>query len=123
MAVKQNQPEDLEKAQYFCMIPDYFHFLLTGEKVTDYTNATTTQLVSPTTKKWDDELIEKLGFPRRLFGELSMPGCEVGCFTERIQEEVGFACKVVLPPTHDTASAVLAVPAVEEDFLYISSGT
>lgn len=123
MAVKQQQPEFLEKAQTFLMIPDYFHFLLTGEKCCEYTNATTTQLVSPVTKDWDWELIERLGYPRRIFPRITLPGTWLGNLLPEIQAEVGYDCKVVLPATHDTGSAVLAVPALQDKFLYISSGT
>lgn len=123
MAVKKRRPEYLECADSMLMIPDYFHYLLSGEKRQEYTNATTSQLVSPETKTWDYELIDRLGFPRRLFGELSMPGSEVGFLTGEVQQEVGFSCQVILPATHDTASAVLAVPTLEEKVLYISSGT
>lgn len=123
MAVKQQEPELLERAESMLMIPDYFHFLLTGVKKTEYTNATTTQLVSPITKDWDYEMIDILGYPRKLFGEISRPGTSVGHFTKTIQDEVGFDCQVILPATHDTGSAVAAVPTMEEDVLYISSGT
>ncbi len=123
MAVKQKEPELLEKAESMLMIPDYFHFLLTGVKRTEYTNATTTQLVSPVSKDWDYELIDRLGYPRKIFGEISRPGTLVGNFRKEIRDEVGFDCQVVLPATHDTGSAVVAVPATEEDVLYISSGT
>lgn len=123
MAVKQQEQELLEKAESLLFIPDYFHFLLTGVKRTEYTNATTSQLVSPVTKDWDYELIDKLGYPRRIFGEISKPGSYVGNFRQKIQEEVGFDCQVILPATHDTGSAVVAIPTTEEDVLYISSGT
>lgn len=123
MAVKRQHPEYLDKAKTMLMIPDYFHFCLTGVKKQEYTNATTTQLVNPRTNTWDYELIEKLGYPLNWFGELSMPGTLVGELTEEIQKEVGYQCKVVLPATHDTGSAVLAVPSNEENILYISSGT
>ena len=123
MAVKKQHPEELEAAQTMLMIPDYFHFLLTGKKVQEYTNASTTQLVDPVSKDWDDELIEALGYPRSILQEIVLPGYVIGDLTEEIQEEVGFNCKVVLPPTHDTASAVVAVPAIKDDTLYISSGT
>lgn len=123
MAVKEQTPEVLRKAESMLMIPDYFHFLLTGKKVQEYTNATTTQLVDPVTKDWDMELIEALGYPEQIFEKIALPGTEVGTLTEAIQKEVGFDCKVVLPPTHDTASAVMAVPTKEEQALYISSGT
>ena len=58
MAVKQQEPENMEKAEWLLMLPDYFHFLLTGNKMSEYTNATSTQLVSPETRQWDCELIE-----------------------------------------------------------------
>ena len=123
MAVKQQEQELLEKAESLLFIPDYFHFLLTGVKRTEYTNATTSQLVSPVTKDWDYELIDRLGYPRKIFGEISKPGSYVGNFSQKIQEEVGFDCQVVLPATHDTGSAVAAIPTTEENVLYISSGT
>lgn len=126
MAVKEQKPEELAAAEAMLMIPDYFHYLLTGVKVQEYTNASTTQLVDPETKEWDYELIDRLGYPKKLFGKLSMPGTVVGELTEAIREEVGFNCKVVLPATHDTGSAVMAVPVEEGetgDLLYISSGT
>lgn len=123
MAVKEQKPELLEEADSMLMIPDYFHFLLTRVKKMEYTNVTTTQLVSPITKDWDFELIEMLGFPKKIFKEISMPGTVVGNFTKEIQEEIGFDCTVVLPATHDTGSAVLAVPTNDDRAIYISSGT
>jgi rhamnulokinase len=123
MALKEQDPEQLDCASKLLMIPDYFHYLLTGVAVQEYTNATTTQLVDPQTKDWNRDLICKLDYPEGIFQSIKMPGTEVGDLTVRVQEEVGFNCKVILPATHDTASAVMAVPATEEDVLYISSGT
>lgn len=123
MAVKEKHPEHLAKAKSLLMVPDYFHFLLTGIKKTEYTEATTGQLINPETKKWDMELIEMLGFPKTIFKEVINPGTELGELTKEVQEEIGYNCKVVVPGTHDTASAVLAVPSNREDTLYISSGT
>lgn len=123
MAVKEQQPGQLERAKSMLMIPDYFHFLLTGQKVQEYTNATTTQLAEPVKKDWDMELIGKLGYPKEIFQKIQKPGYEVGGLSDEIKKEVGFDCKVVLPPTHDTASAVAAVPTQEEHAIYISSGT
>lgn len=122
-AVKELHPELLEKAESMLMIPDYFQFLLTGVKKMEYTNATTGQLVDPKTNDWDYELIEMLGFNKKMFQPVSMPGTVVGNFTKEIQEEVGFDCKVVLPATHDTGSAVLSVPTNDDNAIYISSGT
>lgn len=123
MAVKESNPEYLEQAKTFLMLPDYFHFLLTGKKCSEYTNATSTQLVNPGTHDWDWELIEMLGYNRNMFLPLSLPGTAVGEFSREIAEEAGFSCQVVLPATHDTGSAVMAVPGREESPLYISSGT
>ncbi len=123
MANKKQEPLSLENAESFLMIPDYLNFLLTGEKKQEYTNASTTQLIDPTTNDWDYDLINDLGFPKKLFGELSMPGTFVGNLLPKIKEEVGFDTKVVLPATHDTGSAVMSVPSTSDDVLYISSGT
>ena len=123
-AAKVTEPDTLERAEALLMVPDYFHFLLTGVKKQEYTNATTTQLVSPKTKDWDRELIGALGLPQRLFQEISLPGTVVAeHLLPEIQKEVGFDCSVVLPATHDTGSAVMSVPSQSDDCLYISSGT
>jgi len=123
MAVKTQAPTTLADAKSLLMIPEYFNFLLTGVKKAEYTNATSTQLVNVGSKDWDDELIRLLGYPREIFQAISKPGTFVGMFTEQIANEVGFACEVLLPATHDTASAVVAVPSNAEDTLYLSSGT
>ena len=122
-AVQMQEPENLEKAKTLLLIPDYFNFKLTGRKMTEYTNATTTQLVSPLTKQWDDYLIDKLDYPRDIFTEIYEPGTPVGNLSREVIDEVGFDTQVLLPATHDTGSAVVAVPSDEEDVMYISSGT
>lgn len=123
MADKELEPERWERAETMLMIPDYLSYLLTGAKMTEYTNATTTQLVSPQTKDWDWALIEKLGYKKSLFGSLTMAGTKIGLLKPEIAEQVGFQTQVIQAATHDTASAVMAVPAMEKDFLYLSSGT
>lgn len=121
--IYQLKTEDkLDEANCMLMIPDYFNYLLSGQKITEYTNASTTQLVSPITKDWDYELIELLGYPKHIFTKIKKPGYVVGNLRQEIQKIVGFDTRVVLPATHDTASAVLAIPS-NEDSLYISSGT
>lgn len=112
----------LENAKSMLMLPDYFNFLLTGVKKQEYTNATSTGLVNAKTHTWDKELIEKLAFDQSLFLELSQPGQVVGELLEELQTEIGYYAKVILPATHDTASAVLAAP-IENQNPYISSGT
>ena len=123
MAVKQREPQHLEQARYLLMIPDYLNYLLTGVMKSEYTEATTSQLIDPVTKDWDYQLIERLGYPRDMFLPVTPPGGRVGELKKEVRERVGFGCTVLLPATHDTGSAVLAVPTSEENVLYISSGT
>ena len=123
IALKEEHPEQLDAARSLLMLPDYFHYRLTGVKKQEYTNATNTSLVNAHKKSWDRDLIAKLGLPDRLFGELSMPGTVVGKLTPEMQERVGFNTTVILPATHDTGSAFLAVPAKDDAAIYLSSGT
>ena len=116
-------PELLEQAEHLLLIPDYLHYRLTGQICTEYTNATTTALVNAHTRDWDWELIDRLGLPRRLFCKLVQPGERLGDLLPDVARRAGYSCSVVLPATHDTGSAVLAVPAQEENFLFLSSGT
>ncbi|MDR1953795.1 MAG: rhamnulokinase [Clostridiales Family XIII bacterium] len=122
-AQKLQYAELLDRADALLLVPDYFHFLLTGEKFTEYTNATTTQLVNVHTKTWDDEILRALGLRPDIFRDIVMPGHRAGTLRREIAEAVGFDCRVVFPATHDTASAVMAVPNPQGDSIYISSGT
>ncbi len=112
----------MAEAKSFLMMPDYLHFRLTGVKKNEYSNASTTGLLNARTREWDYEVIEKLGLKKELFGELSQPGTIVGSLKDEIAKEVGYTANVCLPATHDTASAVMAVPQKGLP-LYISSGT
>lgn len=123
MAVKLHNPEYMEKAAAMLMIPDYFHFRLCGKKVQEYSEATTSQLVNPTTRNWDYELIETLGYNKEMFQKIYMPGSVIGSLTEEVKQLVGYDCQVVLPSTHDTESAVTAIPSNDENVCFISSGT
>ena len=122
-AIKSGHPEHMAAAESMLMIPDYFNFLLTGIKRQEYTNATTGQLINPETKDWDYELIDMLGFPEKIFNHIEKPGYVLGDLSVDIQKEVGFNCSVILPATHDTGSAVVAVPTNRDNCIYISSGT
>lgn len=112
----------MAKAKSFLMLPDYFHFRLTGVKKQEYCNATTTGMVNTLTHTWDEEILNGLGYKKELFGELAQPGTLVGEFTDEVAKFVGYKAKVILPATHDTASAVLAAP-LKAQTPYISSGT
>lgn len=109
-------------AESMLMLPDYFNFLLTGVKKQEYTNATSTGLVNAVTHTWDKDIISELNLPCKLFSGLIQPGNEVGRFTKETEEEIGYCATVVLPATHDTASAVIAAP-IDSGSPYISSGT
>ena len=123
MSDKFIRPEQLKEANTFIMLPDYFQFLHTGVKASEYTNATSTQLVNPETKQWDYELIDMLGINRNMFMELKQPGTILGELTDGIKKIVGYNTRVVMCASHDTASAVMAVPTVADNVLYLSSGT
>src|SRR5690625_3515456 len=120
--LRKNYPKILEKAKTFLMIPDYLNFLLTGKKTNEYTNATTTQLMNAFTKKWDEELLDQLGINKGMFPEIMLPKSSLGNLRPDLVEAFGFDLEVILPATHDTGSAVFAVPSLEET-IYISSGT
>jgi len=123
MAAKVNEPEIFKEAKYMLTMPCYLMFLLTGEKANEYTHASTTQMVNSKDKDWDYEIIKKMGFPKDIFCEIKKPEYKLGNLKESVQREVGFSSTVILSPAHDTACAVMALPEVKEDTVYISSGT
>ena len=123
MAEKRQSPELLEQAHRLLLVPDYLHYILTGVMSNEYTEASTSGLVSAAAKDWDRELLRLLGFPQKLFGTLSLPGTALGGLRPALREELGFDCQVVLPASHDTGSAFLAVPAGEGASVTLSSGT
>ncbi len=113
-ALKKEHPEQLARAEHFLTVPEYINYRLTGKIVHEYTDSSTTALLDAAKKDWDFGLIEKLGLPKRIFGKLEMPGATVGEYK---------GVKVVLPALHDTGSAYLAVPARDDQAVYLSSGT
>lgn len=121
LAAMQEQDRDrLERADRLLMMPDLINFHLTGKMINEYTEATTSGLIDPKTRDWDYRLIERLGFPKRIFGKLIMPGEKIGDL------KAGYTNRIVpvfAAPSHDTASAVLAVPSEEKNFAFISCGT
>jgi rhamnulokinase len=111
------------EAARLLLIPDLINFMLTGRAACEYTNATTTQLVGAQTGEWDDELIERLGLPRRLLAEIVPAGTDLGPLASALVEELGLeGVRVIAPATHDTGSAVAGAP-LAEGWAYISSGT
>ena len=112
----------LEGVTDFLMLPEYFMYKLTGNKIKEYADATTTSLVNAKTRELDPELFSLFGYPECLVKPLSQPGTLVGALKPEIAKEVGGQLDVVLCPTHDTASAVEAID-MEVNAPYISSGT
>jgi rhamnulokinase len=119
-----NADPQLEAARGLLLIPDYFHFLLCGEKRTEYTNATTTQLLNIETRNWDRDILAAAGIPDHIFQDIAPPGTRLGRLRDEIADRTGLpALPVAAPATHDTASAVAAVPASGHGWAFISSGT
>ena len=117
MALKEQAPEQLEAADKLLMMPDYLGYRLTGIAHQEYTEATTAQLVNIETGEWDMEMIERLGYPKRLFGKLSMPGEILGALSDEVAARVGYDLTVMHPASHDTGSAVLAVPTNSDNIV------
>jgi rhamnulokinase len=114
----------LEIADRLLFVPDLLHYWLAGAKVNERTIASTSQMYNPASKDWADPLLERLQIPRRLFGEIVAPGTVLGPVLPEFAEATGAVnLQVVAPGSHDTASAVAAVPAGTEPHAYLSSGT
>ncbi|MEB3103569.1 rhamnulokinase [Paenibacillaceae bacterium T2] len=123
-ALKKRSSPLLEKAAALLMIPDLLRYFLTGEMITEYTNATTTQLWNPTTGSWDTELMERLDLSVNLLLPPVAAGSKAGSLSKDVSQELGIdSIPIIAVGEHDTASAVAAVPATEEKFAYLISGT
>lgn len=114
----------LEIADQLLFMPDLLAYFLTGKSGTEYTVASTSQMINPHTRDWDYPLLEKLGIPTHILGKVELAGNVRGTLLPDLAKECGVdEIPVIAVGGHDTASAVAAVPAKEEDFAYISSGT
>lgn len=122
--LRRNNCSALAAANKILFIPDALAYLLTGEAVTEYTIASTAQMLNPYTKGWDEDILSLLGLKAENFGRMIMPGEKIGTLSEEAQKLIGLgAVEVVAVASHDTGSAVAAVPAEDEKFAYLSSGT
>ncbi|MDL2234478.1 rhamnulokinase [Ruminococcaceae bacterium OttesenSCG-928-L11] len=122
--LKSRQPELLEQAETLLFMPDLMAYMLTGEAHTEYSIASTSQLLNAEARDWDWEIVDALGLPRRIFTPIVQPGAQVGMLSQAICDELGVKpVPVIAVGEHDTASAVAAVPARTDDFIYISCGT
>ena len=123
-AMRRENNSAFINAQKILFIPDALSWMLTGEAVCEYTIASTSQLLDPRTKQLDERLLASLGLTRSKFGRMVQPGTKIGHLTEEVQRLTGLgAVPVIAVAGHDTGSAVAAVPAKDERFAYLSSGT
>jgi rhamnulokinase len=127
LALKAATPDLLEAADTLLMMPDFLHFCLCGSRVVEFTNGTTTQCMNPTTRSWASGLLKRFGLPTRIFPKIVSPGTRLGKLRKSVAEATGLpGINVIAPPTHDTASAVAAVPTANTgraNWAYVSSGT
>ncbi len=120
----RDDPELFSLAERILHIPDLLNYFLTGNMANEYTILSTGALLDAKTREYAYEFIDRIGIPRKLFGNIVQPGYSLGNLLPQVQSETGKTdAKVITVASHDTASAVLAVPTQEKDFIYISSGT
>lgn len=123
-SLQRKKPYLLQEAERFLMIPDLLRYFLTGEMANEFTNATTTQLYNPHSASWDDHLLKSMKIPHGLFHPVVQPGTDIGGLRPAVTEELGLpSIPLYAVAEHDTASAVVAVPALERSFAYLSCGT
>ena len=123
-AMKRAGNSALKNAQKILFIPDALSYMLTGNMVCEYTIASTAQLLDPRTGQLDPRLLASIGLTQSKFGRMVNPGDLVGALTADVQKQTGYgAIPVIAVAGHDTGSAVAAVPAKNEKFAYLSSGT
>ncbi len=124
LAHRAQAPAQFARARTLLMLPDLLQHWLGGRLACERTNASTTQLYDPGTRTWSADLLEALGLPASLLPDIVPEGTDLGELSPLVQRETGLAgARVVAPATHDTASAVAAVPAQGADWAYVSSGT
>ena len=123
-AMRQASNVALQHCKKVLFVPDALSWMLTGEAVCEYTIASTSQMLDPRTGDLSEKLIESVGMKRSQFGRMVQPGTQIGVLTEEVQKMTGLgAVPVIAVAGHDTGSAVAAVPARDEQFAYLSSGT
>jgi rhamnulokinase len=124
LAMQRDRSPLLDTAETLLFMPDLFHYWFTGIKVNEYTDASTSQMLDPNTSKWSYPLIEAFGLPAKILGTLIQPSTVLGPLRPSVVSETGInAAPVIAPASHDTASAVVAVPAKGQAWAYLSSGT
>lgn len=123
-AMRRSSDSALAAADRLLFMPDAMTYMLTGEMVTEYTIASTSQLLNATIRRFEPSLLAAVGLTEDSFGRFVLPGRQVGVLTPEVQRQTGLGpVPVIAVAGHDTASAVAAVPAADRDFAYLSSGT
>jgi rhamnulokinase len=124
LAMQHDRSPLLDVAETLLFMPDLFHYFLTGIKVNEFTDASTGQIIDPFTRGWATGLLKSFDLPTKMFGSIVQPGTVLGPLRSQIAVETGMnPLPVIAPASHDTASAVAAVPAQDSSWAYISSGT
>jgi sugar (pentulose or hexulose) kinase len=124
LSMVDEDPRALDNVGTFLNLPDLFNYYLTGKKFCEFTNATNTQFYDPLTNAWNERILDAMGIPRSIFPPIIQPGTIIGNLSEWLCEELGVRqIPVIAVATHDTASAVSAVPSSERDYAFLSSGT
>lgn len=123
LAERESGAQRLDVAEQLLMIPDLLAYWLSGIRVGEVTNASSTGLLDPVSRDWDRALVARLGLDDRILPPLAEPGGAIGPVRPDVAEEIGATPVVVAVGSHDTASAVVAVPAASTRFAYIASGT
>lgn len=124
LSLVENRPELLERTDKLLLTPDLFNFMLTGKQAAEYSIASTTQLMDAKKGNWSPKVIKALGIPESIFAPIIPSGTKIGVLSDEICEELGIKkCDVIAVAGHDTQSALAAVPAREENFIFISCGT
>lgn len=124
LLAESKRPDRLNQAGQLLFMPDLIHYFLTGARVNEKSIASTSQLLDPHTQTWDRQIIQAMGFPERIFGKLVDAGTMLGELMSGVAGETGAKkLRVIAPAGHDTASAVVGVPAEEPEPVFLSSGT
>ena len=123
-AYKLRNPEMFQYVDKILFLPDYLNYLFTGEKLNEYTISSTSQILKARNKQWSDVIVKSIGISKSLFFNVTEPGSIIGRMHPKIKEELNVpSVDFLLVPSHDTASAIVAVPAKEDGWAYLSSGT
>lgn len=122
--VRRSDPQ-LKAAKTLLMMPDLLHYWLSGQKVSEYTAASTSQMVNAKTRQWDKDFLKRFNIPTDMLPDIVSPGTVIGNLREEVAREIGLetSVKIVMPASHDTGSAVASIPGLNEKSVYISSGT